>query len=404
MQTIPDGVSPYNYHPEVTGQFRLSERIVLNDNSTREGEQASEVSLGVEGKLEVMRRLAEIGIPQAQCGYPGKSKTDREIVRRVRDEGIDLKLEGIASIMFDNWREEIDATIDSGVDILGIQYPMSDIRLRYVQKVERAEALRHCVEAVAYAHGRAPIIKFSGTDGLRADMSFAKQLFGAALDAGANRVCFPDTSGSAIPAAARYFVGEMADAFPSVPLQVHFHNDFGLALANTLAAVEAGAQIVDVSINGLGERAGNASLDEVVVALKLFYGVDLGIKTEMLKGLSELFAELAGVPVYTYKPLVGENAFAHKLDQHVKGILANPAVYEAIAPEAVGNSRRIPIGKYTGRFALQYKLSEMGMTATEAEIERIKEMVEVAAIEKRAALTDTELANIFASARGSTGK
>ncbi|MHB1160280.1 MAG: LeuA family protein, partial [Chloroflexota bacterium] len=385
--------------PQVTGPFRLKQQILINDNSTREGEQASEVSLGVEGKLQVLRGLAEIGIPQAQCGYPGKSNTDGEIVRRVRDEGIDIRLEGIASVMFDNWRDEIDATIDSGVDVLGIQYPVSDIRLRYVQRVDRAEALRHCVETVRYARSRAPIIKFSGTDGLRADLDFVKELVGAVLDAGADRICLPDTSGAAMPAAVRYFVGEFTDTFPTVPLQVHFHNDFGLALANTLTAVEAGAQIVDVSINGLGERAGNASLDEVVVALKLFYGIDLGIRTEGLKALSESFAELAGVPIYQYKPLVGDNAFAHKLDQHVKGILANPAVYEAMPPETVGNRRRIPIGKYTGRFALQYKLSEMGLSASDEEMERIKEQVEVAAIEKRGALTDSELASVVSSVR-----
>lgn len=399
MEPTSEGTCPYNHVSQVTGTFRLKQQILINDNSTREGEQASEVSLGAEGKLQVLRSLAEIGIPQAQCGYPGKSNTDREIVRRVRDEGINIRLEGIASVMFDNWRDEIDATIDSGVDVVGIQYPISDIRLRYVQRVDRAEALRHCVEVVRYARSRAPIIKFSGTDGLRADLGFVKELVGAVLDAGADRICLPDTSGAAMPAAVRYFVGEFTDTFPTVPLQVHFHNDFGLALANTLAAVEAGAQIVDVSINGLGERAGNASLDEVVVALKLFYGIDLGIRMEDLKALSESFAELAGVPVYQYKPLVGVNAFAHKLDQHVKGVLSNPAVYEPVPPEMVGNRRQIPVGKYTGKFALQYKLSQMGLSASDEEMERIKAGVEAAAIKKRAALTDAELASVVSAVR-----
>ena len=401
--THPGSASPYNRVSEVTSKFRLSEQIILNDNSVREGEQASDVSLGVDGKLEVLRRLAEVGVRQAQCGYPGKSRSDREIVQRVRDEAIPIKLEGIASIMFDNWRHEIDSTIDSGVDILGIQYPISDIRLKYVQNVDRAECLRHCVEAVRYARGRAPIIKFSGTDGLRADLAFAKEVVGAAVEAGADRISLPDTSGAAMPAGARYFFSEIIGAFPTVPIQVHFHNDFGLALANTLATIEVGAQIVDVSINGLGERAGNASLDEVVAALNLFYGVDLGIRMPQLKALSEFFAELAGVPIYPYKPLVGDNAFAHKLDQHVKGILANPAVYETVPPEAVGNRRRIPVGKYTGKYALQYKLSEMGIAVGEADLERIKEEVEVAAIKKRAALTDRELAAIVAAVRGHSG-
>lgn len=137
-----------------------------------------------------------------------------------------------------------------------------------------------------------------------------------------------------------------------------------------------------------------------MVALKLFYGIELGIHMLRLKALSEFFAELAGVPIYPYKPLVGDNAFAHKLDQHVKGVLENPAVYEALPPEAVGNRRRIPIGKYTGKYALRHKLSEMGIAAGEAELERIKKEVEVAAIGKRAALVDDELAAIVAAVCG----
>ncbi len=399
MDSNYSGASPFNTLAEVTGQFRLKSEIILNDNSVREGEQASDVSLGVDGKLEVLRRLAEVGVKQAQCGYPGKSKSDREIVQRVRGEAIPVKLEGIASIMFDDWRHEIDSTIDSGVDILGIQYPISDIRLQYVQKVDRKEALRHCVEAVRYARGRAPIIKFSGTDGLRANLSFAKEVVEAVMSAGADRISLPDTSGAAMPAGVRCFFSEIINAFPTVPVQVHFHNDFGLALANTLAAVEVGAQIVDVSINGLGERAGNAALDEVTVALRLFYGIDTGIRMEGLKGLCEFFAEMVGVPIYPYKPLVGDNAFAHKLDQHVKGVLANPAAYETLPPEAIGNRRRIPVGKYTGKYALRYKLTEMGIAVGDADLERIKEEVEVAAIRKRAALTDQELASIAAMVR-----
>jgi len=402
MERLPITACPYNYVPEVTQQFRISKRIILNDNSIREGEQASDVSLGVEGKLAVVRKLAEIGVPQIQCGYPGKSKSDREIVRRIREERIDIKVEGVASIMFSNWREEIDATIDAGVDVLGIQYPISDIRLKYVQKVDRAEARRHAVEAVGYARGRAPIVRFSGTDTLRGDLEFVKDVYKAVVDAGAQRVNIADTSGGAIPAAVRYFVGEIVEA-AGVPVGVHFHDDFGLALANTLAGVEAGATVVDASINGLGERAGNCALDELVTALRVFYNIDLGIKLEEMKGLSDFYAELTGVPVYPYKPLVGDNAFAHKLDQHVKGVLDNPVVYETIPPEVVGNRRRIPIGKYSGPFAIQYKLKELGLSANEEQIGRIKEEIEALAIKKRAALSDEELASIVAAVKGTAG-
>ncbi len=399
MEELPIAACPYNYIPEVTRQFNISKQLIINDNSIREGEQASDVSLGVEGKLAVVRRLAEIGIQQVQCGYPGKSRSDREVVRAIREEGIDIQVEGIASLMFDGWKEEIDATIDSGVDVMGLQYPISDIRLKYVQNVDRAEMRRFVVECVKYAVGRGPVVRFSGTDTFRGDLTFVKDVYKAVVDAGAERLNVADTSGGAIPAAVRYFVGQVVEA-TGVPVAIHFHNDFGLALANTLAGVEAGAQIVDVSINGLGERAGNCSLDELVTALWVFYGIDLGIDLKALKSLSDFYAGLTGVPVYPYKPLVGDNAFAHKLDQHVKGILNNPMVYETIPPEVVGNKRRIPIGKYTGKFTIQYKLAEMGQTATPDEINRIREEIEVLAIRKRASLTDQDLAAIVAAVKG----
>lgn len=398
MHREETAASQYNYIPEVLGQTRFAEKIIINDTSTREGEQASDVSLGVEGKLALIRKLAEIGVQQVQGGYPGKSKSDRELVRRVREEGLDIKVEAIASLMFDNWREEVDACIDSGPDVLGLQYGASDIRLQYAHKVTRREMMARVVEGVRYAAGRGAVIKFSPTDTTRADLDFLKEVCSAALDAGAERIGVSDTAGAMAPAAMKYFVGEVVDAL-KVPIQLHCHNDFGLALANTLAGVEAGAQIVDTSVNGFGERAGNASLDEVVVALELFYGIDTGIEMEALKEVSELMAELTGIPVSPYKPLVGENAFAHKLDQHIKWMLINPRLYECIPPEAVGNKTKIAIGKYTGKFAIQYKLGQMGISASESDIAAVKEEIEVAAIRKKAGLTDAEFLAIVERVR-----
>ncbi len=385
--------SKYNYVPEVVGQAKIADKIIINDTSTREGEQASDVSLGVDDKLTLIRKLAEIGVPQVQGGYPGKSRSDWQLVKRVRNQGLNVKVEAIASLMFDNWREEVDACIDSNPDVLGLQYAVSDVRLQYAHKVTRKEMLARAVEGVRYARGRGPTIKFAGTDTTRGDLDFVKEVYSAAVDAGAERIMVADTTGAMAPSAMKYFVRAIVDAF-DVPVQVHCHNDFGLALANTLAAVEAGAQIIDVSVNGLGERAGNASLDEVVVALELFYGLNLGINMQALKEVSDLMAGLAGVPVPPHKPLVGENAFAHKLDQHIKWLLINPRLYEPIPPEAVGNRTRIAIGKYTGKFAIQYKLQQMGLAVSENQIASIKEEIEVAAIRKKAGLSDLDFAEV----------
>jgi isopropylmalate/homocitrate/citramalate synthase len=178
------------------------------------------------------------------------------------------------------------------------------------------------------------------------------------------------------------------------PLHVHCHNDFGLALANTLAAAEAGASILDATVNGLGERAGNTCLDELAVALERFYGVQTGIHLEALYGLAHEVSRWTGVPLPAHKPLVGDNAFAHKLEGHVRGVMAAPHLYEPIAPETVGNTRRIPIGKYSGSTAVGYRLRQLGIETSAEDVQAVLAALAARWDGRQTSLSDDEFASI----------
>lgn len=381
--------SPYNRDPRVAETWNIRTPIILNDVTMREGEQAADVNFNLEQKLALARKLDEVGVPQVQGGYPGRSEIDKRFIQTLKKSGeFRFQVEAVVQIFTDDWKQQIDAAIESGADVVGLMHPSSDIRLEY-QKMTRSDMLRRCLDGIRYAVDRCPVVRFSTTDSTRTDLEFLKEVYAAAIDAGAKRILVADTAGAVSPAGMKLLVGELVNTF-DVPVQVHLHNDFGLGLANTLAAIEAGAQIIDVSINGLGERAGNASLDEVAVALKVFYGIDTGVDTSKLYGLARFMEELSGVPIPRNKPLVGELAFSHKLDAHVKGVMYNSFLYETIDPALVGNRRRIPIGKYSGPFVIRTALERLGRTATDEEVARIVAKVESTAIELRRALSDEE--------------
>ena len=402
MSKVPDAaayLSPYVTLPAVREGMNLPKQVLITDCTTREGEQAADVSFGVEEKLGIIRRLDVMGIHQVQCGYPFKSRVDRETMQALKSENLKCKTEVIAQVFVEEWHEEIDAAIAVQPDILDIQFPSSDARLSLLVKMSREEAVRRSSDAVRYAAGRVPVIRYAPTDTTRTNLDFLKQLFEAVLKAGAHRITVADTAGTAIPSAIRYLVGQVVQAF-QVPVEVHCHNDYGLALANTLAAVEAGAQVADATINGLGERAGNVSLDELILALQNLYGLRLNVDTSRLFELSAYVAGISGIPVPPGKPLVGANAFAHKLEGHVHGVLTHPPLYEPLPPETVGNRRRISIGKYSGRHVIRYKLRELGLQATDLELDRIILEVERQAVAKRNSLSDAEFDAILSGVLG----
>lgn len=375
------------YNAEVRKWMKLPQRVIINDVTLREGEQAADVDFSFEDKLQIVNKLSELGVHQVQCGYPGRSKIDWETIKAIKTNKIPIQVEAIAQVFQKDWKEQIDRCISCQPDRLDLMYPGSPYRLQYVQKVSEKEMLQASVQAVKHAVNRGVTIRFAPTDSCRTRLSFLLEIYDAVIEAGAEIISLADTAGNMSPGAMKYLVGEITQK-TKVPLQVHCHNDFGLALANTLAAVEAGASIVDASVNGYGERAGNTALDELVVALRVFYDMDLGIQLHRLTELSQFVEKLSGVPLSPSKPLVGQNAFAHKLDAHVMGVLQNPIVYETISPELVGNVRQIPLGKYSGPFAIRKKAEKLGLAIKEEDIESIREEIIESAVKSGSSVSD----------------
>jgi len=362
--------SPYNHIEPLKAMRSIKSNLIINDCTLREGEQAALANFSLKQKLEIAGRLIELGIHQLQVGYPGRSQIDQEVIRAIRNENKKICIETIAQIFKEDWMEQIDAALSCQPDILDLIYPSSDLRLRYVLNISRDDMMKRVVEAIQYAKGKGAIIRYAPVDTTRTEFSFLKKLFNVVLEAGAERISVADTAGATLPQAMAYLVREIVHNFP-VPVHVHCHNDFGLALANTLAAVEAGATIVDATVNGLGERAGNVCIEELVVALKVFYNLDLEIDTKAIGGLSRDVARMINVNIPPHKPLLGELAFAHKLDAHVWGVLVHSQVYEVIPPEMVSNVRRIPIGTYTGDFTIRMKLKELNLEASDEIVKKL---------------------------------
>ena len=252
---------------------------------------------------------------------------------------------------------DIDKVIESGVCGVHIVVPVSKIQIQYKLRKTMDEVLNLTYECVNYAKRHGLIVELSAEDGSRAEVEFLKSFFLTGIAGGADRICLCDTVGVLTPEKCYNLIDTLCKSI-SKPISIHCHNDFGLATANTIMAVIAGAQYAHVTVNGLGERAGNAALEEVVMALTSLYRFKVNIKTNKLYELSTTVSRLTGVPVQPNKPITGENAFTHESGIHAKAILANPSTYEPIQPEIVGVRRKLMIGKHAGMFSVKAILEE----------------------------------------------
>lgn len=327
--------SPYNYLSAVREGLALPEKVMLNDVTLREGIQASKVPFDVGKKVALAQLLDEVGFSQIQIGYPARSDMDKVAIGAIKEAGVDCALEGICTVAGSQWQEEIQATVDSGVDIINVALPTSDARLRYVLKMSRDEVLERAESAVRLAKSYGRFVVFSPIDTTRTDLSFLKEVLAAVTEAGAGRFYIIDTVGTISPIGMRYLVTEIRKA-SSISLATHCHDDFGLAVANGLAAIECGAEVVDVCVNGMGKRAGNLSLEEIALALTIFHDKELGIKLERLYELSRAVAKMTKVPVYDAKPIVGANAFDFEVDAQLRGAVGH-VQHGSVDPTIVGH-------------------------------------------------------------------
>ncbi len=343
--------------------------IRIFDTTLRDGEQAPGAGLTVEEKLEVARQLVRLNVDVIEAGFPASSPGDFEAVQRIARETKGVAVAGLARCRDGDPQRAVEALLPAERPHLHLFIATSDIHLTHKLRITREDALEAAVKWVRYgrqALGPDAEIEFSAEDASRTDPEYLLRVYEAVVDAGATTVNIPDTVGYAIPAEFGDLTRRVVERVGSgAVISIHCHNDLGLATANTLAAVQAGARQVEVTINGLGERAGNASLEEVVMALRTrptqFLGGGSRVATEQISAASRLVSYLTGFLVQPNKAIVGKNAFAHESGIHQDGVLKNPLTYEIMTPQSVGLAgNRLSVGKLSGRRGLQGKLAELG--------------------------------------------
>ncbi|MEM1550344.1 MAG: 2-isopropylmalate synthase [Candidatus Bathyarchaeia archaeon] len=374
---------------------RFPGKVKIFDTTLRDGEQTPGVSLTPEKKVLIAKKLDELGVDIIEAGFAAVSEGEMEAIKLITKENLRSEVCSFARGV----KEDIDVALKCDVDSIFLVIPASDIHIKNKLRKRREDVLKMTEECIEYAKNHELIVEFGPEDATRSDMSFLKEMIKVAISAGADRITPPDTVGILTPERAYDFFSELKATFPKAIFGVHCHDDFGLATANTIAALMAGAEVAHVTVNGIGERSGNAALEEVAVLLKLQYGVNISIKTELLYETSLLVSRLTGVPIQPNKAIVGENAFAHESGIHTHAILADPSTYEAIKPELVGRVRRLVVGKHAGMHGVRAALIEMGLNPTDEQLREIfRRVKEIGDKGKR--VTDADLRVIAEAVMG----
>jgi 2-isopropylmalate synthase len=370
--------------------------VTVFDTTLRDGEQTPGISFTFAQKLDIARQLASIGVHAIEAGFPASSEGERETVKAIADLGLDSVICGLAR----SRTEDVDVCLDCDVDMVHVFIPTSEVQRVHTIKKTPEEVLDITREIVSYVRGHCELCMFSAMDATRTDPDYLISVFRAAAEAGATIINVPDTVGVYTPTAMKKLITRIVSEV-DCPVDVHCHNDFGLAVANTITAVEAGASQVQVTVNGLGERAGNADISQTVMILESIYRVNTGIKTTHLFETSRLISRYSGIGVSPIQPVVGDNAFSHESGIHSHGVIACAATFEPgiMTPEMVGHRRRLTLGKHVGRHAVRQMLADAHINPSESEIDRIVEKVKFMSV-KGKKVTDADLYEIATTIMG----
>ncbi|HVO78048.1 MAG TPA: 2-isopropylmalate synthase, partial [Methanomassiliicoccales archaeon] len=355
---------------DLVDRSSVPERVEILDTTLRDGEQTPGIALSVEDKVRIAELLDDLGVDVIEAGFAITSAGEREAVKRIGALGLKSRVCSLARCR----KEDVDSVIECDLDYVHLFIATSEIHMKHKLKMSPPEVKAKAVECIEYAKGHGLTVEFSCEDATRTEIGFLKEMHVAVQKAGADKINMPDTVGTMSPPAMEYLVQQVMPV-TKVPLSLHCHNDLGLAVANSLAGVRYGARQVHVCVNGLGERAGNASLDEIILGLIAFYGVRTNVDTTKLSRVSKTVARMTGFTLADNKPIVGRNAFAHESGIHVHGVLRDPSTYEAFSPELVGMQREIVVGKHTGAHSVKQKLAQYGIEASDEQLAKVVDHV-----------------------------
>ena len=355
------------------------------DTTLRDGEQTVGVVLSPEEKLELARGLDELGIERIEAGFPRVSADDRRAVELIRDAGLAAEVWGFSRAV----EADVKALVELGVEASVIESPISDLKLEALG-VDREAMLERIVYAISFAVEQGVTVAFFGVDGTRADLAYFETVYKTAVEAGAQEVVVVDTIGIATPEAVADLVGRTREWLgPGVPIHFHGHNDFGLATASAIAAARAGARWIQGTINGMGERAGNASLPEIALALRGLYGVETNLRLDRVRPFAERLRELSGYELEPYKPLVGENLFRRESGA-VASQFHDPPAIEPYSSTVVAAERSVVLGKKSGIDSVRIKAEELGLDLSEEEQRELLARVKQLGTSKRGIVSDDE--------------
>jgi 2-isopropylmalate synthase len=378
------------------------EKIRIFDTTLRDGEQSPGASMNLDEKIRLARQLERLNVDVIEAGFPSSSPGDFESVRRISQEIRGPQIAGLSRTTPGDIDRAWEALKYARNPLLHVFIATSDIHLKYKLRKSREEVMEEAGRAVAYAKRFTEQVEFSAEDATRSDPDYLARVVEAAIDAGATIVNIPDTVGYTTPTEYGKLIAGLRQKVKNIHkaiLSIHCHNDLGMAVANSLAAVENGARQVECTVNGIGERAGNASMEEIVMALKTrrdFFSYEVGVVTEQIYPTSRLLSSITGIPVPPNKAIVGTNAFAHEAGIHQDGVLKEKLTYEIMRPESVGISQStLVLGKHSGRHAFRERIKTLGYELSEAHLnqafQRFKEVAD-----KKKQVFDEDLEAIIA--------
>lgn len=373
----------------MTGRNQV--QVVIDDTTLRDGEQTAGVVFSRPEKIAIARMLDSMGVQELECGIPAMGEEERESIRSLVEMGLGARLI--------TWNRavpaDIQASIDCGVRAVDISLSVSDIMIERKLRKSRGWVKEQLKTALGFAKRHDLYVSVGGEDSSRADTGFLLELMAIARDEGGDRFRFCDTLGILDPFAMYDKVFALRQGVPELEIEVHTHNDLGMATANAIAGIRAGARFVNTTVNGLGERAGNAPLEEVVMGLKHACGIDTGIDTHRFREISRFVGTAAGRPVPEWKAVVGEKVFSHESGLHADGVLKDPANYEGFDPAEVGLTRHMVVGKHSGAHGLMERYLSMGLPVSRQRAETLLLQVRAIAQRNKRPLSDDDLSRLY---------